>query len=906
MDCGPASLKALLEGFQQSANYGRLREVCQTDVDGTSIDTLEEVAVQLGLNAEQQLLPPDSLLLPSAKALPALVIVRLPNNNTHFVVLWNQLGPFIQLMDPAVGRRWLTVDRFLQEVYLHTQAVPTEAWEAWARDDSFGNPLRDKIKQLGTSDGRIEALLAQALAAEGWFTLAALDATTRLVNSLVQAQGLSAGPEALAMFDRLFAQVVKQPEQARQIIPADYWLVWPDDNDPEETLLMRGVVILSVDGLLNQNEAETTADENLEEDYSPPFETTLSDDVIATLNEPESSPEKILGELLLADSRLIVTVLLIALGLSAGLFVVEILLFRGMLEVGQSLTLVGQRVGAAIALTVFLVGVFLLDIPTKRLLLRLGRLLEIRLRLRFLQKIPHLPDRYFQSRLTSDMIQRAYNIRDLRILPMLGAEFLLTLFRILFTTHGIMWLMPWSMPLIGVVLLAITLPVLLQPILIEQDLRWRTHTGTLTLFYLDALLGLIPIRTHGAEKAVQREYESLLTHWAEAGLSFYSSKVILQVGSIFITSLTVVLIVISYLAQDGAPHNLLLLIYWCLDLPVLGQNLASIIQQYPSQRNRTLRVLELLDVPEEQVGGQQVPLSPQQEGEENPSPSSERRLEERQMPNTQGLHIQMQDVMVNAGGHTVLQQISLEIKPGEHIALVGPSGAGKSSLVGLLLGWYWPDKGQLLVDGKPLTQEALQLLRRQTAWIDPSVQLWNRTLLTNLRYGTAADDSELTNLPLAEANLLEVLQRLPDGMETQLGEAGRMVSGGQGQRIRLGRAMFRPDIRLVILDEPFRGLDRSQRAQLLDRVRAYWSEATLIFISHDIEITSRFERVVVIEQGQVAEDALPAILTAQVDSRYSALLQAEQLVRREMWQAATWHHLWMADGKVQPKSSMQE
>ena len=108
MDCGPASLKCLLEGFGISVSYGRLREACQTDVDGTSIDTMEEVAVQLGLEAEQVMLPVDHLLLPEARALPAIVVVRQPNGLTHFVIVWSRHGHFVQVMDPAIGRRWLT------------------------------------------------------------------------------------------------------------------------------------------------------------------------------------------------------------------------------------------------------------------------------------------------------------------------------------------------------------------------------------------------------------------------------------------------------------------------------------------------------------------------------------------------------------------------------------------------------------------------------------------------------------------------------------------------------------------------------------------------------------------------------------------------------------------------------
>src|SRR5437868_12530894 len=88
MDCGPAALKAILEGFGVPVSYGRLREACHTDVDGTSIDTIEDLAKKLVLAAEQIMLPPDHLLLPEGKALPAVVVTRTPSGAAHFSVLW--------------------------------------------------------------------------------------------------------------------------------------------------------------------------------------------------------------------------------------------------------------------------------------------------------------------------------------------------------------------------------------------------------------------------------------------------------------------------------------------------------------------------------------------------------------------------------------------------------------------------------------------------------------------------------------------------------------------------------------------------------------------------------------------------------------------------------------------------
>jgi ABC-type multidrug transport system fused ATPase/permease subunit len=100
-----------------------------------------------------------------------------------------------------------------------------------------------------------------------------------------------------------------------------------------------------------------------------------------------------------------------------------------------------------------------------------------------------------------------------------------------------------------------------------------------------------------------------------------------------------------------------------------------------------------------------------------------------------GVAIVLEGVSVRVAGHTILDKIDLDIEAGAHVAIVGPSGAGKSSLVGLLLGWHRPASGRVLIDGSPLDRERLEGLRRDTAWVDPTVQLWNRALLDNLRYG---------------------------------------------------------------------------------------------------------------------------------------------------------------------------
>ena len=154
MDCGPASLKCLLEGFGVRVSYGRLREACQTDVDGTSIDTMEEIARSLGLDAEQIMIPLDHLLLPEAKALPAIVVVRQPDGATHFVVVWRQHGRLVQIMDPGTGRRWPLARHFLNETYVHTTAVSATGWREWAGSGEFINPLQSRLVRLGLAAAR--------------------------------------------------------------------------------------------------------------------------------------------------------------------------------------------------------------------------------------------------------------------------------------------------------------------------------------------------------------------------------------------------------------------------------------------------------------------------------------------------------------------------------------------------------------------------------------------------------------------------------------------------------------------------------------------------------------------------------------------------------------------------------
>src|SRR6185295_17627595 len=115
-----------------------------------------------------------------------------------------------------------------------------------------------------------------------------------------------------------------------------------------------------------------------------------------------------------------------------------------------------------------------------------------------------------------------------------------------------------------------------------------------------------------------------------------------------------------------------------------------------------------------------------------------------------------------------------------------------------------------------------------------------------------------------------------------------LVSGGEGQRVRFGRGLGRPDARLAILDEPFRGLERERRAVLLRRARERWRRATLVCVTHDIAETAGFDRVVVIAEGRIVEEGKPVELAARAGSRYRSLLEAEAAVAERLWANPAW------------------
>lgn len=213
------------------------------------------------------------------------------------------------------------------------------------------------------------------------------------------------------------------------------------------------------------------------------------------------------------------------------------------------------------------------------------------------------------------------------------------------------------------------------------------------------------------------------------------------------------------------------------------------------------------------------------------------------------------------GGRTALAGADFRIAPGERVALVGPSGSGKSTTINLLLGFLRPQSGRLLVDGEELAQMAQADWLRRLAWVPQHPRLFHGTVLENIRLGRPEADMAAVQKAARLAHAEEFIERLPLGYDTRVGEGGQGLSGGQIQRLALARA-FLKDAPLVVLDEPTASLDLGSEALVQAAIERLAEGRTLLVVAHRLATVRGADRIVVLDQGRVAESGNHAELLA--------------------------------------------
>lgn len=233
--------------------------------------------------------------------------------------------------------------------------------------------------------------------------------------------------------------------------------------------------------------------------------------------------------------------------------------------------------------------------------------------------------------------------------------------------------------------------------------------------------------------------------------------------------------------------------------------------------------------------------------------------------------IEFQQVSVRYGedGPAALQDISFSARPGTVTAIVGRSGSGKTTLVRLLPRFYTASEGRVLLDGQPLESFPLADLRRQIALVGQQVVLFDDSVAANIAMGQSEARSEDIRHAAQMANAAEFIERLPEGLDAQIGDKGGRLSGGQRQRLAIARAVFK-DAPILILDEATAALDSASEQLVQAALEKLIPHRTTFVIAHRLSTVEHADQVLVLDQGRLVEQGRHAELLAR-DGLYAAL-----------------------------------
>ena len=207
-----------------------------------------------------------------------------------------------------------------------------------------------------------------------------------------------------------------------------------------------------------------------------------------------------------------------------------------------------------------------------------------------------------------------------------------------------------------------------------------------------------------------------------------------------------------------------------------------------------------------------------------------------------------------------LDDISFDVKAGETVALVGPSGAGKSTIFSLLLRFFDPQSGRVVIDGVDVSKADLDAVRQRCSLVPQDVALFADTVAENIRYGSAGVTREAVEAAAIAAHADSFIRNLPNGYDTQLGERGVTLSGGQRQRIALARAILR-DSPILLLDEATSALDAESEQEVQKALVGVMKGRTTIVIAHRLATVKQADRIIVVEDGRIVEIGDHATLT---------------------------------------------
>jgi len=454
------------------------------------------------------------------------------------------------------------------------------------------------------------------------------------------------------------------------------------------------------------------------------------------------------------------------------------------------------------------------------------------LRAQVFERVLRLPVARFHEESTGKIINTV--VGDVRqVVDMVNSVFLSFVRDVLVVTGllgSLLWL-NWKLTLVAIVVVPLTAVIVRTT---SKRLRHLNRENTrvtaeMTQVVEEAARGHQVIRVFSGERHESRRFfqrsEAMRGFSQRMTVAFAATTPVTQIATSLALSLVVVLALRANMTVGEFTKFVTLMLMLLTPLKALAE------VNGPMQRGIAAAeiVFEMIDAPVEHDTGT------------------------RTLERTQG-HVRFENVSFrypNAQS-LALDNVSLDVKPGQTVALVGMSGGGKSTFVNLLTRFYEPEGGRILLDGVPYQDIRLPSLRAQLALVGQNVVLFDDTLKANIAYGVEHIDEARLYAAIHAAHLADVVERLPEGVNTRIGENGMRLSGGQRQRVAIARAIYK-DAPILILDEATSALDNESERAVQAALDTLMAGRTTFVIAHRLSTIEGADLIVVMEHGAIVE-----------------------------------------------------